>query len=131
MRAVPTLINDQGEEFLLDYFPEGTNRGEIYLTLFQKGANWPLSFEHKSWLIDVAIFKEMRKGRRIYLDYNRNPQGLRWTELKEVGDWYKKVKGIDLLKEKKLQDSPLKRLKEINPEVMFWLRERMSLLLNL
>ncbi|MCD6231335.1 FAD-binding protein [Candidatus Aerophobetes bacterium] len=124
MRAVPTLINDQGEEFLLDYFPEGTNRGEIYLTLFQKGANWPLSFEHKSWLIDVAIFKEMRKGRRIYLDYNRNPQGLRWTELKEVGDWYKKVKGIDLLKEKKLQDSPLKRLKEINPEVMFWLRER-------
>jgi len=124
MRALPSLVNAQGEEFLVNYFPRGTNTGEIYLTLFQKGASWPVSFEHKSHLIDIAVFKELRRGRKVYLDYNNNPRGLKWEELSEVVDWYRKVKEVDLLKQKELQDNPLQRLKKINPPAVSWLQER-------
>ncbi|MFQ5834539.1 MAG: FAD-binding protein [bacterium] len=124
MRALPRLINDQGKEFLINYFPQGTSLNEIYLTLFQKGASWPVSFGHKSHLIDIAVFKELREGRKVYLDYSYNPQDLKWEELTKIVKWYKKVKGIDLLKEEKLKVSPLSRLKKINPEAVSWLQER-------
>ncbi|GAG45125.1 unnamed protein product, partial [marine sediment metagenome] len=64
MRALPRLINDEGKEFLADYFPQKASSKEVYLTLFQKGASWPVSFEHKSHLIDIAVFKELRKGKK-------------------------------------------------------------------
>ena len=124
MRALPRLVNDQGKEFLINYFPQDTSLNEIYLTLFQKGASWPVSFEHKSHLIDIAVFKELREGRKVYLDYSYNPQDLKWEELTKVVKWYKKVKGIDLLKGEKLKASPLSRLKKINPEAVSWLQEK-------
>jgi len=124
MRALPALVNDQGEEFLLNYFPRGVNLREIYLTLFQKGASWPVSFEHKSHLIDIAVFKELRRDRKVYLDYSHNPRGLEWEKLTEVTDWYRKVKKVDLLGQKELQKSPLQRLKKINPPAVSWLQER-------
>jgi len=124
MRALPALVNDEGKEFLLDYFPEGTTTREIYLTLFQKGASWPVSFEHKSHLIDIAVFKELRRGRKVYLDYSHNPRGLKLEELSEVVDWYRKVKELNLLKQKELQKSPLQRLKKINSPIVSWFQER-------
>jgi len=124
MRALPALVNAQGEEFLFDYFPEGTITREIYLTLFQKGASWPVSFEHKSHLIDIAVFKELRRGRKVYLDYSHNPRGLKLEELSEVVDWYRKVKELNLLKQKELQKSPLQRLKKINSPIVSWFQER-------
>ena len=124
MRALPRLMNDEGKEFLINYFPQDTSLNEIYLTLFQKGASWPVSFEHKSCLIDIAVFKELREGRKVYLDYSYNPQDLKWEGLTKVVKWYKKAKGVDLLKEEKLKASPLSRLRKINPEAVSWLQER-------
>ena len=124
MRALPRLVNDQGKEFLINYFPQDTSLNEIYLTLFQKGASWPVSFEHKSHLIDIAVFKELTEGRKVYLDYSYNLQDLKWEELPKVAEWYKKVKGTDLSKEEKLKASPLLRLKRINLEAVSWLQER-------
>lgn len=124
MRALPRLINNEDREFLSDYFPPKTSLKEIYLTLFQKGASWPVSFEHKSHLIDIAVFKELRKGRKVYLDYSRNPQGLEWEKLSDVIGWYRGIKKIDLLKNKILEESPLLRLQEINPQAVSWLKER-------
>jgi len=68
--------------------------------------------------------KELGKGRKVYLDYSRNPQSLKWKKLSEVIGWYKGIKGIDLSKEKGLKDSPLLRLQRINPEAVSWLKER-------
>lgn len=124
MRAVPRFVNDEEEEFLPKYFPPDAPLDEIYLTIFQKGASWPVSFEHKSHLIDIAVYRELGKGRKVYLDYARNPRGLQWKKMDEVADWYKRVKGIDLPGNKNPGSSPLLRLKEINPEAVSWLKER-------
>jgi len=124
MRALPRLVNDESKEFLSGYFPRTTSSKEIYLTLFQKGASWPVSFEHKSHLIDIAVFKELRKGRKVYLDYSRNPQNLKWENLSEIIDWYKGVKGVNLSKNRELKKSPLFRLQKINPQAVSWLEAR-------
>jgi len=124
MRALPRLINDEGKEFLADYFPQKASSKEVYLTLFQKGASWPVSFEHKSHLIDIAVFKELRKGKKVYLDYSRNSQSLKWEKLSEVIDWYKSIKKIDLLKNRELKKGPLLRLQGINPQAVSWLEAR-------
>ena len=124
MRALPRLVNDEGKEFFADYFPQKASSKELYLTLFQKGASWPVSFEHKSHLIDIAVFKELRKGKKVYLDYSRNPEGLKWEKLSEITNWYKGVKGVNLLKKKRLKSSPLLRLHKINPQAVSWLQER-------
>lgn len=124
MRALPRLVNSEGKEFLADYFPQGASLKEIYLTLFQKGASWPVSFEHKSHLIDIAVFKELRKGRKVYLDYSGNPQSLKWEKLSQLMNWYKEIKKINLLKNKGLKNSPLLRLQKINSQAVSWLKEK-------
>ena len=124
MRAIPRFVNDREEEFLPEYFPPNSPLSEVYLTIFQKGASWPVSFEHKSHLIDIAIYKEIRKGRKVYLDYAHNPKHLKWEKLSGVTSWYKEVKGIDLLREEGLKEVPLQRLERINPKAVSWLDER-------
>ena len=37
MRAVPRFINEDGEEFLSRYFPEGTSLLDVYNIVFEKG----------------------------------------------------------------------------------------------
>jgi len=124
-RAGAELVNMEFIQIGLgDYFPQKASSKEIYLTLFQKGASWPVSFEHKSHLIDIAVYKELRKGRKVYLDYSRNPQGLKWEKLSDVIDWYRGIKKIDLLKNKGLEESPLLRLQGVNLQAVSWLKER-------
>ncbi|MFK7877876.1 MAG: FAD-binding protein, partial [Paracoccaceae bacterium] len=59
--------------FLADYYR--TTR-EMASNIFRKGYQWPfhasrmLNFE--SSLVDLAIFKEGQKGRRVFMDFNRN-----------------------------------------------------------
>jgi succinate dehydrogenase / fumarate reductase flavoprotein subunit len=67
--------------------------------LFAKGASWPVSCEEKSHIIDIAVFKEINSGRKVYLDYNKNPEGLNKT----FG-----------------QEKPITRLKKVNPELISW-----------
>ena len=124
MRAIPRFINDREEEFLPKYFPSNIPLSEVCLTIFQKGSSWPVSFEHRSHLIDIAVYKELMKGRKVYLDYSCNLQSLKWEKLGEATGWYKGIKRIDLLKENRLKDSPLLRLQRINPQAVSGLRER-------
>ena len=84
MRAVPRFINEDGEEFLSRYFPEGTSLLDVYNIVFEKGASWPVSCEHPSSLIDIAVFKEIMKGKRVYLDFSQNPREFSFEMLNEV-----------------------------------------------
>ncbi|MGQ9631441.1 MAG: FAD-binding protein [bacterium] len=124
MRALPRVVNGRGEEFLSHYFPEGTPLGEVYTILFRKGASWPVSYETPSKTIDIAAFREMASGEKVYLDYSRNPRGLNFDELDgSVIRWYRDVKGIDP-RDPSVQNTPLARLKLINPDSVAWLKER-------
>jgi succinate dehydrogenase / fumarate reductase flavoprotein subunit len=123
-RAIPRFINDKGAEFLADYFPPNTAMSEILLTIFEKGTRAPVSYEHKSHLIDLAVFHEIRKGHKVFLDYSSNPSGLQWEGLKEIVGWYKKEKNIDLLSASDIKNKPWQRLQKINEKIFSWFLER-------
>ena len=64
---------EEYREFLKDYF---SDLNEAYSFVFLKGYQWPFSFERadKSSLIDIAVHSETSKGRKVYLDYTKNPE---------------------------------------------------------
>ena len=112
MRALPRIVNDKGEEILID--PN---------ILFDKGASWPISYEKPSKIIDLAVFNEREKGRSVYLDYRKNPTGLKVKKLKKgIKDWYQE-KGVDFKREK-FKRNPWVRLSQINPAIVTWFREK-------
>lgn len=123
MRALPRVVNDLGEEFLPRYNPGDQDRASIYDLLFAKGATWPVSFEHRCHRIDVAIFRELRAGRRVFLDYSRNPERLDLAGLDQsllarfpnVAAFYSLATA---------SESPLTRLLAINRPSVDWLAAR-------
>jgi succinate dehydrogenase/fumarate reductase flavoprotein subunit len=64
-------------EFLNDYFPD---MGRLATAVFLKGYQWPFdprkTVDGGSSLIDVLVHEETAvKGRRVFLDFRRNPRG--------------------------------------------------------
>ena len=130
MRAIPRFINDDGEEFLIRYFPPGASYSEIYSTVFNKGASWPVSYDKPSRRIDVAVWKEMRAGHRVFLDFSRNPEGFLFDALPDsVRNFYfreakKEAISGGMTGALDRGHSPFARLSELNPEAIKWLTER-------
>lgn len=67
-------------EFLSDYFPDVTKR---LTAVFKKGYQWPFDpaklciqtdqgISYGSSLVDIAVYNERRRGRRVYMDFRRN-----------------------------------------------------------
>jgi len=68
--------NDE-RQFLNDYFPD---MGKLATAIFLKGYQWPFDprklVNYGSSLIDILVFQEtVKKGRRVFLDFQRNPSG--------------------------------------------------------
>ncbi len=124
MRAVPRFVDDSGKEFLADYFPAGTDLNSIYDTVFHKGATWPLSFEHDTRIIDIAVYQKMREGRKVYLDYGCNPREFSFAGLPAGTQVKYRSEMTADLGLRARQAKPLHRLKEINPHSVAWLKER-------
>lgn len=61
-------------EFLADVF---SSPGEMLSAIFSKGYEWPFdpkkTAEGGSSRIDLAVYRERARGRRVFLDYRRNP----------------------------------------------------------
>jgi succinate dehydrogenase / fumarate reductase flavoprotein subunit len=123
MRAVPRFLNEKGEEFLKNYLPRAISTADIINLIFEKGSSWPVSLDKRTHLIDVAMFKEIARGRRVFLDYRANPEGFRFQDLdpKWQQRYEKEIKEPIPLEER--ARSPLDRLAEINPESIEWLKE--------
>lgn len=69
--------NGNEHEFLTDYFPD---MGEMLGAIFSKGYEWPFDprkifrgGRRLSSLIDLAVFSEKCRGRRVFMDFRRNP----------------------------------------------------------
>jgi succinate dehydrogenase / fumarate reductase flavoprotein subunit len=123
MRAVPRILNEEGGEFLQNYFPRSTSFTEIHNFVFEKGATWPISREKNTHLIDVAVFKEIAKGHRVFLDYRTNPQDFQFKDLEmKWQERYQREMKRDLGSEER-EASPLNRLKEINLDSIEWFKE--------
>ena len=110
-------IDDDGTEhhFLGEYF---RTTQEMVSNVFRKGYQWPFHstrmLDYQSSLVDLAIFSETKKGRKIVMDFNRNP-------LAVPGDKAFSLERLDedvsayLVNNEAQQDLPIDRLKQMNP----------------
>ncbi|MDO4329660.1 MAG: FAD-binding protein [Lachnospiraceae bacterium] len=80
MQVLPRFISREqdgsGErEFLFDFFE---NKGELLTQVFLKGYQWPFDVRKiagGSSIIDILVYLEKKKGRRVFLDFRSNPGG--------------------------------------------------------
>lgn len=119
VQSIPHVfsVDAEGREhhFLGDYF---RTTQELASNIFRKGYQWPFHatrmLDFRSSLIDLAIYRESAAGRRVYLDFNRNP-------LPVPGDLPFSLARLDgdvaayLGKAGAVQESPIDRLRHMNP----------------
>ncbi len=80
MQCLPRFfsVNSEGteeREFLGSCFD---SQGELLTKVFLKGYQWPFDvnkIENGSSLIDILVYLEQKKGRRVFLDFRTNPGG--------------------------------------------------------
>ncbi|MFA5816723.1 MAG: FAD-binding protein [Bacteroidales bacterium] len=99
--------NDE-REFLNDHFPD---QETLYTTIFLKGYQWPFdpkNVENQgSSLIDLLVQEETAAGRRVYVDFTRNPEGFSLDKLKPEAKEYLERSGA-------LAGTPIERLQLLN-----------------
>ena len=99
-------------EFLAEAFPTA---GEALERVFLKGYQWPFDVEKLdgSSRVDILVQQEMARGRRVYMDFRRNPTGLE-NGLEAAGETaytYLKNSGA-------LGGTPIQRLRQLNPKAI-------------
>ncbi|NLG01242.1 MAG: FAD-binding protein [Lentisphaerae bacterium] len=115
MQVVPRLISTAADgrsderEFLLDACADPS---QVYSLLFLKGYQWPFDARRaetgSSW-IDRRVYDEREvKGRRVFLDFRRNPAGFRFDALSEEARNYLTRSGAT-------GRTPFVRLRKLNP----------------
>ena len=119
VQAMPYIFSrdSRGNErnFLADYY---RTTQELASNVFRKGYQWPFHatrmLHFGSSLVDLAIVKETRSGRKVFMDFNRNP-------LSVPGDAEFDLDRLDpdvrayLGSAGALLEKPLDRLRKMNP----------------
>ena len=124
MQALPRFVstdedgNDE-REFLLDYFdtPE-----QMLSLVFLKGYQWPFDVrkvDGGSSLIDILVFLEICKGRRVFLDFTKDPAegNFRFEALKSEAREYLAKAGAPVGK-------PIERLRIMNRPAIDFYRDK-------
>ncbi|MCL2360700.1 MAG: FAD-binding protein [Defluviitaleaceae bacterium] len=100
-------VDSQGNEY--EFLP-----AEYHNRVFLKGYQWPFDTRKipGSSQIDILVAAEINeKGRRVYMDFRRNPTGLKFEELSEEAYDY-------LAKSDALFGTPIDRLAKMNPKAI-------------
>jgi len=103
------------QEFLNNYFPD---MAKLASAIFLKGYQWPFDprkvANYGSSLIDILVYQEtVVKGRRVFLDFTRNPSGHGLLEDFSF-DLLEKEAYAYLEKSRTLFGAPIERLKKMN-----------------
>ncbi len=124
MQVIPRFVSvgEKGDEreFLKDYF---SDIHEAYSYVFLKGYQWPFSFGRadQSSKIDLAVHSEALKGRRVYLDYRKNPDGFDFGKLSREAKAY-------ITDTECLAATPIERLVKLNSKAIdVYLRQGIDL----
>jgi succinate dehydrogenase/fumarate reductase flavoprotein subunit len=107
--------NDE-REFLTDCFPD---MGKLATAVFLKGYQWPFDPEkilnYGSSLIDLIVYQEtVLKGRKVFLDFARNPSGDGKLEEFSFSILHREASSY-LEKSGALLPTPIQRLARMNP----------------
>ncbi len=128
MQVIPRIFstdeNGRDEkEFLTAFFP---TMSKMATNIFLKGYQWPFDPQRienlQSSLIDVIVFNETQKGRRVFMDFLHNPvecEGMKpfsLDDLEEEAIEYLKATGA-------MQKLPIERLEHMNPPAIDIYRE--------
>jgi len=113
MQVLPRFISTEqdgsGErEFLRDYFHDDARLNSM---VFLKGYQWPFDVRKVpdgSSIIDMLVHKETASGRRVWLDFRSNPEGLDFAAISAEAREYLERSGA-------LSGTPLERLLKMNP----------------
>jgi succinate dehydrogenase/fumarate reductase flavoprotein subunit len=128
MQAVPRLFSTNAKgtdekEFLTDFFP---SMSKMATNIFLKGYQWPFDPQKienlQSSLVDIIVFNETQKGRRVYMDFLHNPIGPCQRQAGAGSDSMDEFSIDDLEPEAKeylqkagaLQNTPIERLAHMN-----------------
>ena len=119
-QVIPRYVStDKGghdeQEFLNDFFPD---MGNLATAIFLKGYQWPFDprkiRNYGSSLIDILVYQEtVLKGRRVFLDFTKNPSGCGILDDFSFDLLDKEAYGY-LEKSEALLDTPIERLKKMN-----------------
>lgn len=117
-QVLPRYYSTDGEnefDFLSDCFK---SKSDATLAVFRKGYEWPFDAAKTglSSKIDLAVFREREKGRRVFIDYRQNPSWLEKIDEnlpKEAYDYLCNCGAV--------QETPAERLLKMNsPAVEFF-----------
>jgi succinate dehydrogenase/fumarate reductase flavoprotein subunit len=119
MQVIPRLFSTDAnggneQEFLTPFFP---TMSKMATNIFLKGYQWPFDPQRienlQSSLVDILVFNENQKGRRVFTDFLHNPIGssnvspFRIEDLEPEALNYLKVAGA-------MQNLPIERLEHMN-----------------
>lgn len=121
MQVLPRVYSAEADgsderEFLMDFFrtPE-----EMLGKLFLKGYQWPFDVRKVadgSSIIDILVYLETCKGRKVFLDYRKNPVGGEFSYEKLDPEAYEYLTSAGAC-----FGTPIERLKHMNfPAVDFY-----------
>ncbi len=128
MQVLPRFVStdpDGGDqrEFLYDFFE---SEGELLSQVFLKGYQWPFDVRkvaEGSSIIDILVYRESLKGRKVYLDFRQNPgeRELDFSALSPEARGYLEKAGACF-------GTPIQRLRHMNqPAVAFYLDKGVDL----
>ncbi len=124
MQVLPRVYSCQPDgsderEFLMDLF---SRPAQMLSKLFLKGYQWPFDVRKVadgSSIIDILVYLETQKGRRVYLDYRTNPLGgaFSYDELEPEAQTYLRRAGACF-------GTPIQRLQHMNAPAVEFYRDR-------
>ena len=129
MQVLPRFVSTDGDggdqrEFLMDYFE---TEEEMLSMVFLKGYQWPFDVNKifgGSSVIDLLVYQETTlKGRKVYLDFTKNPGGgnIPFEKLSQEAYDYLKQAGA-------LFGTPIERLRQMNePAISFYQDHKVDL----
>lgn len=109
-----TDSNGVRRDFLSEYFDSAA---EMCSTIFLKGYQWPFDSAKVmgSSRIDLAVSRETKAGRRVWIDFRENPSGFAFDRLSAEAREY-------LERADALEETPFERLMRLNPQAVEFYR---------
>lgn len=117
MQVIPRFVSTARDgsdecEFLHAYYDSAS---DMCFRIFLKGYQWPFDpgkAINGSSLIDILVFIEtVIRGRRVFLDFRRNPAGFSFADLSPEAAEYLERSGA-------VHDTPIARLLHMNPDAV-------------
>jgi succinate dehydrogenase/fumarate reductase flavoprotein subunit len=120
MQAIPRIFSTDAhgkdeQDFLAVFFPSVS---KMATNIFLKGYQWPFDPQRienlQSSLIDVLVYNEIQRGRRVFTDFLHNPIGNQSMKDFNISDL--EPEAYEYLKKAgAFQKTPIERLAQMNP----------------